>query len=227
MVTVTSPSEAKRDIDGRIFEATVEPEDLEAVLAAHRVTQAMPVEGRNRVRVFEAEGTPPPEFEQTPPTLEDAYLHHNDYAYWVQSNDDGYITHCAVDSNGTGIYAWDADIKVEEDTLTYNTVGVYLYSSDALIKNFNVLNYNDEAIKCDNFSDAVVESSTVTYNDVGFVAMDGSNPDIGHDNCRGWGFRGCKRRDCDYPRGWNRHAHQWFHCHSGSPDYQYDYSQSE
>ena len=113
-------------------------------------------------------------------TLENCSLYSNDYAYWVLSNDDGYVTNCEIHTNGTGIYAWDADIKIEADNLSYNTVGVYLYSSDALIKNLNVFNYNDEAIKCDNSSDAVVESTTVTYNDVGVVALSGSNPDVGH-----------------------------------------------
>jgi subtilisin family serine protease len=113
-------------------------------------------------------------------TVENSRLHHNDYAYMNSNNDDVYVSSCVIDSNGTGIYGYDADVTMEEDTLLYNTVGVYVYSSDPLIKNFNLIKFNDEAIKCDNYSDAVVESSTVTYNDVGVVALNGSNPDVGH-----------------------------------------------
>jgi ABC-2 type transport system ATP-binding protein len=38
------------------------------------VTQAVLVEGRNRVRVHEPDGSPPAGFESVPPTLEDAYF---------------------------------------------------------------------------------------------------------------------------------------------------------
>ena len=41
---------------------------------ARCVTQAYLVEGRNRVRVYEPKGTPPPAFAPVAPTLEDAYL---------------------------------------------------------------------------------------------------------------------------------------------------------
>jgi hypothetical protein len=114
-------------------------------------------------------------------TIEDCRLHHNDYAYYNVWNDDARVMSCVVDSNGTGISAIGADLVMEQDTLLYNTVGAYFNSSDPLIKNFNLIQYNDEAIKCDQFSDAVVESSTVTFNDVGVVALNGSNPDVGHE----------------------------------------------
>ena len=74
LLTVTSPSEARRTIHGRIFEGTVEVTDLPRLRAERMVTQALLVEGRNRARIYEASGTPPPGFTPVPVTLEDAYL---------------------------------------------------------------------------------------------------------------------------------------------------------
>jgi ABC-2 type transport system ATP-binding protein len=74
VLTVTSPSEARQAIAGRIWEGTVTAAELTELQQSRRVTQAVLVEGRNRVRVFEGNGSPPPGFEQVTPTLEDAYL---------------------------------------------------------------------------------------------------------------------------------------------------------
>ncbi len=83
LVTVTSPSEARSAIAGKIFEATVAAADLAAISAQHRVTRAILVEGRHQVRVYEPAGNAshlspsggtPIGFEAVPPTLEDAYL---------------------------------------------------------------------------------------------------------------------------------------------------------
>jgi len=83
LLAVTSPTEARQAIAGKIWEGTVEPGELEALVGSRRVTQAVLVEGRNRVRVFEPNGSPPPGFEPATPTLEDAYL------VMVRSNDAG------------------------------------------------------------------------------------------------------------------------------------------
>jgi ABC-type multidrug transport system ATPase subunit len=74
LVTVTSPSQARAAIAGRIWEGTVTTAELAELQASRRVTQAVLVEGRNRVRVYENNGNPPPGFEEVAPTLEDAYL---------------------------------------------------------------------------------------------------------------------------------------------------------
>ena len=71
---VTTPAEARNSLAGTIFEGTVEPDAFEALRQRRCVTQAYLVEGRNRVRVYEPEGAPPPGFIPVPPTLEDAYL---------------------------------------------------------------------------------------------------------------------------------------------------------
>jgi ABC-2 type transport system ATP-binding protein len=74
LVTVTSPTEAKAAIMGKIWEGAVSGGDLAAIQATRRVTQAILVEGRNRVRIYEEDSLPPDGFEPVAPTLEDAYL---------------------------------------------------------------------------------------------------------------------------------------------------------
>jgi ABC-type multidrug transport system ATPase subunit len=74
VVAVTSPGDARASIAGRIFEGTVPRGELDALQQERRVTQAVLVEGRNRVRVYEPSGSPPGGFEPVQPTLEDAYL---------------------------------------------------------------------------------------------------------------------------------------------------------
>jgi ABC-type multidrug transport system ATPase subunit len=74
LVTQTSPSEARDRLSGAIFEATVSADELEALRKSRCVTQAVLVEGKNRVRVYEASGNPPTGFAAAVPTLEDAYL---------------------------------------------------------------------------------------------------------------------------------------------------------
>jgi len=74
LVAVTSPSEARASIAGKIWEGAVTGPELEEIQKTRRVTQAILVEGRNRVRIYEPNGEPPGGFEQVPPTLEDAYF---------------------------------------------------------------------------------------------------------------------------------------------------------
>ena len=59
---------------GSIFEGEVATADLAAFQAAKRVTQAVLVEGRNRVRIHEPSREAPAGFEPAIPTLEDAYF---------------------------------------------------------------------------------------------------------------------------------------------------------
>jgi len=74
LLAVTTPSEARAAIGGRIFEGTVGIEDLPRLRAERMVTQALLFEGRNRARIFEPSGAAPPGFAAAPVTLEDAYL---------------------------------------------------------------------------------------------------------------------------------------------------------
>jgi len=74
LVAKTTPRAARAAIEGTIFEGTASPAELPELRRTRIVTQAILVEGRHRVRVFEPGGLPPPGFERVSPTLEDAYL---------------------------------------------------------------------------------------------------------------------------------------------------------
>jgi ABC-2 type transport system ATP-binding protein len=76
LVANTTPRQARRSIEGTIFEGTVEAGSYDQLLADpdRCVTQAYLVEGRNRVRIYEPEGEAPPGFAPVIPSLEDAYL---------------------------------------------------------------------------------------------------------------------------------------------------------
>jgi len=74
LVAETSPGAAREAIAGRIFEGRVAAADLDALARERRITQAILVEGKNRVRIYEPSGRPPVGFESAPATLEDAYL---------------------------------------------------------------------------------------------------------------------------------------------------------
>jgi ABC-type multidrug transport system ATPase subunit len=74
LVALTSPREARASLAGAVFEGDVTPEALEELRRTRRVTQAVLVEGRNRVRIHEPGGPCPEGFEPVEPTLEDAYF---------------------------------------------------------------------------------------------------------------------------------------------------------
>lgn len=74
LLALTTPAEARAAIAGHIFEGTVDVADLPRLRAERTVTQALLVEGRNRARLYEPAGAPPPGFTPAPVTLEDAYL---------------------------------------------------------------------------------------------------------------------------------------------------------
>ena len=74
LVAQTSPSEARGAITGKIFEGRVAAAELDEIRQRLRVTQAILVEGKNRVRIYEPAGQAPAGFEPVPATLEDAYL---------------------------------------------------------------------------------------------------------------------------------------------------------
>jgi ABC-type multidrug transport system ATPase subunit len=75
LLAQTSPSAARSALAGKIFEGRIAPGELDAMRQRGlRVTQAVLVEGRHRVRVYEPDGRAPAGFEPVPVTLEDAYL---------------------------------------------------------------------------------------------------------------------------------------------------------
>jgi ABC-2 type transport system ATP-binding protein len=74
LVAQTAPSQARTALAGKVFEGTAGAAELQELRLRRCVTQAVLVEGKNRVRVYEAGGEAPPGFVPTEPTLEDAYL---------------------------------------------------------------------------------------------------------------------------------------------------------
>ena len=74
LVALTSPRDARMQLAGKVFEGDVAAEELDAVRRSHHVTQAVLVEGRNRVRIFDESGVCPEGFEPVNETLEDAYF---------------------------------------------------------------------------------------------------------------------------------------------------------
>jgi len=74
LVADTTPAAARASLEGSVFEGSVRREDLADVERTFRVTQAVLVEGENRVRIHASGGDVPRGFAPVPPTLEDAYL---------------------------------------------------------------------------------------------------------------------------------------------------------
>ena len=74
VVAETSPTEARRMLAGTIFEGAVTSDELAELQRGGRVTQAVLVEGRNRVRLHEPNRQAPSGFEPAIATLEDAYF---------------------------------------------------------------------------------------------------------------------------------------------------------
>ncbi|HLN30949.1 MAG TPA: ABC transporter ATP-binding protein [Gemmataceae bacterium] len=74
LVAETTPSEARGALAGSIYEGTASAAELATLRRTHCVSQALLVEGKNRVRIHDRAGNPPEGFIPVPPTLEDAYL---------------------------------------------------------------------------------------------------------------------------------------------------------
>jgi ABC-type multidrug transport system ATPase subunit len=74
LLAVTRPAEARRSIEGNIYEGTVAMGDLPALRVERTVTQVVLVEGKHHARIYDPSGAPPAGFVRVPVTLEDAYL---------------------------------------------------------------------------------------------------------------------------------------------------------
>ena len=74
LIATTTPSQARSELAGKIYQGVVSQEDLDQLHSQQTVTQAYLVEGKNQVRLFSDNGTPPAGFEAVEPTLEDSYL---------------------------------------------------------------------------------------------------------------------------------------------------------
>lgn len=74
LVALTTPREAREGLTGAVYEGEAEASALDSLRRDYRVTQAVLVEGRNRLRLHAPDGQVPVGFERVTPTLEDAYL---------------------------------------------------------------------------------------------------------------------------------------------------------
>ena len=74
LVARTTPTEARASLEGAIFEGRVGGDEVERLRAERTVTQAVLVEGENRIRLYEPGGRVPAGFVPVVPTLEDAYF---------------------------------------------------------------------------------------------------------------------------------------------------------
>jgi len=75
LVAQTTPTEARREIEGKVFEGRLGREQMAEIQGRGlRVIQSVLVEGKNRVRVYQPDGAPPAGFEPAQANLEDAYL---------------------------------------------------------------------------------------------------------------------------------------------------------
>jgi ABC-type multidrug transport system ATPase subunit len=75
LVADTTPTEARARLAGSVFEGSLRDDaQLADLRRTHRVTQAILVEGKARVRIQATRGDVPPGFEPSAPTLEDVYM---------------------------------------------------------------------------------------------------------------------------------------------------------
>lgn len=72
IVAQTTPKEAKASLRGHIYEGRAG--ELADLRQQYRITQAVLVEGENRVRIFAPDDSVPAGFAPVDPTLEDAYM---------------------------------------------------------------------------------------------------------------------------------------------------------
>jgi ABC-2 type transport system ATP-binding protein len=75
LVAQTSPTEAREAIDGKVFEGRLGKEQMDEIQGRGlQIIQSVLVEGKNRVRVYQPDGSPLAGFEPAQANLEDAYL---------------------------------------------------------------------------------------------------------------------------------------------------------
>jgi ABC-2 type transport system ATP-binding protein len=74
ILSTATPREAVRQLDGAVWEATVEREEAAALKSRLTVISAQAFDGRTRLRVVSAGARPPPPVAPGAPTLEDYYF---------------------------------------------------------------------------------------------------------------------------------------------------------
>lgn len=74
VLSVVSPSEARKRIEQRIFEGRVDRDTYRKVIEQEIVTQDYLVEGEHVVRIYRKDEAPPEGFTHVTPSFEDAYM---------------------------------------------------------------------------------------------------------------------------------------------------------
>ena len=74
LLTVTTPKEARAELQSRLFEGIVSRAEADGLSQTHAVTHVRLVEGQHVVRLVVGDSPPPAGFVPAEPTLEDAYL---------------------------------------------------------------------------------------------------------------------------------------------------------
>ena len=74
VVAQTTPTRAINELEGFVYEGTVERNNMASFSQNFFVTQSVLYEGRNRARIYLKNGSAPEGFQQVKPTLEDSYF---------------------------------------------------------------------------------------------------------------------------------------------------------
>ncbi|HKU74997.1 MAG TPA: ABC transporter ATP-binding protein [Pyrinomonadaceae bacterium] len=74
IIASCSPSQAIKELDNSIWEASLTRDQIDAVKARHKLISSQMYNGMMRVRVRSANGRPGEEFNQATPTIEDYYF---------------------------------------------------------------------------------------------------------------------------------------------------------
>jgi hypothetical protein len=109
-------------------------------------------------------------------------IKHNDKG--VQAVDSAAVElhYCVIDSNATlGVYCGDrADALFRNNSIKENGIGVHCYDADPVLRRGNMIEDCNAGLICAGESNAVVESTTIATNLYGVLAINDSEPDLGH-----------------------------------------------
>jgi hypothetical protein len=119
---------------------------------------------------------------QDPATIDSCTIKRNDIGIASIYGFDTVVHECALDSNTTnGAFAISDSLTIQADTVTHSAVGVYLvYNSAGVIEQNTRLSNNGVGLKCDYASSPTVRNARINANADGVVALNSSNPDLGH-----------------------------------------------
>jgi hypothetical protein len=119
---------------------------------------------------------------QSEAVLDSCTVRDNDIGVWAFYTPDVSIQDCEIDGNTTvGVYlTLAAGTTLEASTVSNSAAGVsLLYNCGGTITGATHITGNGVGVKCDLYSDPVIESTVITGNADGVAALNGSAPDLG------------------------------------------------